>query len=96
VKPFDFREKPIKPASLEIQPSKFFESPLLVYPRVVSELSAFDETEDDRIFEPSQDRTNSIEGEGISGDHIIGLHGWLSGGSGERMVGGISCLIWCL
>lgn len=81
-------KEPIKPTPVEIQRSKLLESPLLVHPWVVSELSAFDETEDDCILEPSQDRTDSIEGEGISGGRIIGLHGWLPGGEGERTVGG--------
>lgn len=67
-------KKPIKPTSLEIQPSKLFESPLLVYPWIMGELSTLDETKDDRIFKPSQDGTNPIEGEGISGERVIGLH----------------------
>ena len=81
-------KEPIKPTPVEIQRFKLLESPLLVHPRVVSELSTFDETEDDCVFKPSQDRTNSVEGERISGGRIIGLHGWLPGGERERTVGG--------
>ena len=75
----DLSKEPFKPTSLEIQLSEFFESPLLVYLGVVGELSTFDETEDDRVFEPSQDGTDPIEGEGIPGEHIVGLHGWIPG-----------------
>ena len=89
---FGLGEEPIKPTSLEIQPSKLFKSPLLVHLRVGSELSTFNETEDDCVFEPSQDRTNPVKGERVSRGRIVGLHGWLVGGEGERTVGGILCL----
>jgi hypothetical protein len=70
-----FGKEPIKPTPLEIQTPKFFEPPLLIYPRVMGELCTLDKTEDDRILEPSQDGTNPIEGEGVPGEHIVGLHG---------------------
>ena len=83
-------KEPIKPASLEIQGSKLLESPLLVYLWIVSELSTLDETEDNRIFEPSEDGTNPFEGERVSGERIVGLHDWLPAGrEGERMGGGV-------
>lgn len=88
VESLNLGKEPIKPASLEIQPFELFESPLLVYPRVVSELGALDETEDDCVFEPSQDGANSFEGEGVSGERIIGLHGWLPGGKEKERSGG--------
>ena len=87
---FGLGKKPVKPTSLEIQFSKLFESTLLVYLWVVGELGTLDETEDDRIFEPNQDGANPIEGEGVSGESIIGLHDWLPG-EGERVVGGGIC-----
>ena len=68
-------KKPIKPTPLEIQLPKLLKAPLLVYLRVVGELSTLDETEDDRIFEPSEDGTNPIEREGVSGERVVGLHG---------------------
>lgn len=84
-------EEPFKPTSPEIQFVQLFESPLLVYLRVVGELSTFDETEDDRVFEPSQNGTDSIEGEGVPGEHIIGLHAGYLGGRKEEWRGRIRC-----
>ena len=85
-----FSKEPFEPTPLEIQLAELFETSLLVYLRVVGELSAFDETEDDCIFEPSQDGTDPVEGEGVPGEHIIGLHGWLSwkkrGGRGRGRI----------
>ena len=83
VEGFDFSKEPIKPTSLELQSPEFFEPSLLVYLRVVSKLSALDETEYDRVFEPGQNGTDPIEREGISGERIVGLHGWEPGGGGE-------------
>lgn len=89
-------KEPFEPASFEVQLVELFESPLLVYLRIVGELSAFDETKDDRVFEPSQDRANPIEGEGIPGEHIVGLHDWLSGrGEGKSGRGGYCTEGWC-
>lgn len=65
-------EEPLEPTPLEIE---FFETSLLVYLGVVGELGAFYETEDDGVFEPSQDGTDPFEREGIARVHVIGLHG---------------------
>ena len=77
-------KEPIKPTPLEIQPSKLFESPLLVYLRVMRELSTLDETEYDRVLEPGQNGTNPIEREGVSGEGVVGLH---AGDTGEKEKG---------
>ena len=69
-------KEPIKPASLEIQLSKLFETSLLVYLRVVGKLGTLNETEDDCVFEPGEDRANPIEREGVFGESVVGLHGW--------------------
>ena len=82
VEGFDLGKEPIKPTPLEIQLSKLFEPSFLVYLRVVGELSSLDETEYDRVFEPGQNGTDPIEREGISGERVVGLHSWESGGGG--------------
>ena len=96
VESFGLGKEPIKPTSLEIQLPKLFKGTLLVHFWVVGKLSTFDEAEDNCVFEPSQDRTNPVEGERVSGGRVIGLHDWLPGGDGERTVGGISRLTWYL
>ena len=85
-----FGKEPIKPAPLEIEASKLFKAPLLVYPRVVGKLSTLDEAEDDRVLKPSQNGTNPIEREGVPGERVVGLHGWRREGRGEGMGAGIS------
>lgn len=50
-----FGKEPVKPTSIEFHLVEFFESTLVVYLGVVGELSTFNETEDDCVFEPSQD-----------------------------------------
>jgi hypothetical protein len=46
-------KEPFEPTSLEIQLVELFDPSLPVYFRVVGELGAFDEAEDDGVFEPS-------------------------------------------
>ena len=53
VESLDFGKEPLKPTTLEIQLVELLEGPFLVYLRVVGELSALDETEDDCVFESS-------------------------------------------
>ena len=90
VEGLDLGKEPIKPTSLEIQLPKLFEFSFLVYLRVVSKLSTLDETEYDRVFEPGQNGTDSIEREGVSGECVVGLHGWEPGRmEGEGMGAGI-------
>ena len=87
---FGLGKEPIKPTPLEIQPPEFFEATLLVYLRVMGKLSTLDKTEDDRVLKPGQNGTNPVEGEGIPGERVVGLHSWRPGGEGEEMGAGIA------
>jgi hypothetical protein len=55
----------------------------------MGKLSTLDEAEDDSVLEPSQNGADPVERERISGEHIIGLHGWPPGRAEERMFGGM-------
>lgn len=89
VESLGFGEEPFKPASLDIHLVELLKGSPLVYLRVMGELGTLDEAEDDCVLEPSQDGADPIEGEGIPGEHIVGLHGWLPGRAEERVFGGM-------
>ena len=85
MKRLDLSEEPIEPTPPEIQLPELVKGPLLVYLWVVGKLSTLNETEDDCVFEPSQNGTNPVEREGVPGEPVVGLHDWRVEGGGEGM-----------
>jgi hypothetical protein len=66
-----FLQKPVKPATIEPLFQQFFEGTSLVYPRIVCELSPFNEGEYDRILQAGEDRPYTVEREGIASHKIL-------------------------
>ena len=59
-------------------------TPVLVYLGIVGKPSTRDAAEDDRIFEPGQNRTSAIKREGL-GERVVGLYDREPEGEGEVM-----------
>lgn len=75
--------EPIKPATLEADGLELGECTALVRLRVVRELGAFDEGEDNRVLEPGKDTTDAVEVQWVTPERKVEERGGhRRGGSG--------------
>lgn len=66
VERLDLLQKPLEPRAGEAGVDELGERGLLVHARVVRELGALDEREDDRVLEPGEHRADVVERERIA------------------------------